>query len=219
RRRSPDRDGLHGGGARGAGGHHGARRRVRARLGSRIPEPSPRPLALKPFVLAIDGPAGAGKSTTARGVAQRLGLLHVDSGSMYRAVAWAANRKGVSLDDEKALLELLETRKIVPGPEGVCVDGASVECQIRTAEAGEAVPPATTAIAPEEHVSHATHWATLAMTPVSRPGLVYSFGAGFTRLFARSLLDFHLEGLDRIPRRGPLIVACNHITFWDPPLV
>jgi len=274
---------------------------------------------LKPFVLAIDGPAGAGKSTTARGVAQRLGLLHVDSGSMYRAVAWAANRKGVSLDDEKALLELLETRKIVPGPEGVCVDGASVEGQIRTAEAGEAAsrvalhpglrrklvalqrslarPPGlvmegrdigtvvfpdatlklfvsataearavrryqelrargehadpqailaqirerdrrdteraasplvrapdavlldTTAIAPEEQVSLATHWATLAMKPVSRPGLVYAFGAGFTRLFARTLLDFHLEGLDRIPRRGPLIVACNHISFWDPPLV
>ena len=65
----------------------------------------------------------------------------------------------------------------------------------------------------------ASHWAALAMRPVKRVGLVYAFGSGFTRLFARTLLDFEIEGLDRIPRKGPLIVACNHISFWDPPLV
>jgi len=92
---------------------------------------------LKPFVLAIDGPAGAGKSTTARGVAQRLGLLHVDSGSMYRAVAWKAQQAGVSLEDEAALVALLDRSRIEPGPDGVTVDGTPVETAIRTASAGE----------------------------------------------------------------------------------
>lgn len=92
---------------------------------------------MKPFVLAIDGPAGAGKSTTARGVARRLGLLHVDSGSMYRAVAWKAREKGVSLEDEGALVALLERSRIEPGPDGVTVDGVPVESSIRTANAGE----------------------------------------------------------------------------------
>ena len=274
---------------------------------------------MKPFVLAIDGPAGAGKSSTARGVAKRLGLHHVDSGSMYRAVAWKAQQAGVSLDDERALLTLLDRSKIEPGPDGVTVDGLSAEAAIRTADAGEAAsrvalhpglrkrlvqlqrsfarPPGlvmegrdigtvvfpdadlkiyvtatpearaerrflelqmkgengdraallaqlkerdrrdteratspltrapdailldTTELGLEEQVDLASRWATLAMKPVHRPTLIYAFGSGFTRFFARWFLDFTIEGLDRIPRKGPLIVACNHISFWDPPLV
>jgi cytidylate kinase len=274
---------------------------------------------LKPFVLAIDGPAGAGKSTTARGVAERLGLTHVDSGAMYRAVAWLALRGGVSLEDEPALLAMLDRARITPGPDGVTVDGTPVERSIRSGEAGEAAsrvalhpglrkrlvalqrsfarPPGlvmegrdigtvvfpdadlkifisatpearaerrflelrakgesagreaivaqirerdrrdteratsplvrapdailldTTHIGAPEQVDLAAHWAALAMRPARRIGLVYALGSGFTRLFARTLLDFEIEGLDRIPRKGPLIVACNHISFWDPPLV
>ncbi|HXF59406.1 MAG TPA: (d)CMP kinase, partial [Candidatus Saccharimonadales bacterium] len=89
-------------------------------------------------MLAIDGPAGAGKSSTARGVAKRLGLPHVDSGSMYRAVAWKAIQAGVPLGDEAALVRLLERSRIEPGPDGVLVDGLPVEGAIRTADAGEA---------------------------------------------------------------------------------
>src|ERR687898_124334 len=56
----------------------------------------------RPLVIAIDGPSGAGKGTVARKVAETLGYRHVDTGAMYRAVAWAAVERGVPLDDEPA---------------------------------------------------------------------------------------------------------------------
>jgi len=59
-------------------------------------------------IVAIDGPAGAGKSTVARQVAQRLNLLYLDSGAMYRAVTWQALEQGVDLRDEVAIAELVQ---------------------------------------------------------------------------------------------------------------
>lgn len=64
-----------------------------------VPTPLPR-------VIALDGPAGAGKSTVGRLLAQRLGYLFFDTGAMYRAVTWAALRRNVPLDDEAALSDL-----------------------------------------------------------------------------------------------------------------
>ncbi len=64
--------------------------------------------ALGGLVIAIDGPAGSGKSTTARGVAQRLGLRHLDTGALYRAVTLAAQQRGCDLDDGAALARLVE---------------------------------------------------------------------------------------------------------------
>ncbi|MGH7681597.1 MAG: (d)CMP kinase, partial [Candidatus Eiseniibacteriota bacterium] len=93
---------------------------------------------MKAFVVAIDGPAGAGKSATARGVAERLGLRHVDSGAMYRAVGWWASTRGVPPDSEPALIKLLESSRIEMGPGGLTIDGRPVEEHIRTAEAGGA---------------------------------------------------------------------------------
>ena len=55
---------------------------------------------MKPLIIAIDGPSGAGKGTVARAIAATLGYRHVDSGAMYRAVAWKAIRENVPLDDE-----------------------------------------------------------------------------------------------------------------------
>ena len=55
------------------------------------------------MVIAIDGPSGAGKGTVARQVAETLGYRHVDTGAMYRAVAWAAVERGIPLDDEAAV--------------------------------------------------------------------------------------------------------------------
>jgi pantoate ligase/cytidylate kinase len=60
-------------------------------------------------IVAIDGPAGAGKSTVARQVAQRLGLLYLDSGAMYRAVTWLALEQGIDVHDEVAIAELVQT--------------------------------------------------------------------------------------------------------------
>ncbi len=59
-------------------------------------------------IIAIDGPAGAGKSTVARQVAQRLNLLYLDSGAMYRAVTWKALQQGLDLQDEVAIAELVQ---------------------------------------------------------------------------------------------------------------
>lgn len=55
------------------------------------------------LTIALDGPVGAGKSSVADGVAQKLGILHLDTGAMYRAFAWKALQKGVALEDEAAL--------------------------------------------------------------------------------------------------------------------
>ena len=238
---------------------------------------------------------------------------------MYRGVALLALRRGISLEDESGLVEMVAGARFTPSPGGMLVDGVSIEDSIRTAEAGEAAsrvalhpklrrtlvsiqrsfaqgpglvmegrdigtvvfpdadlkifisataearaerrylelrakgenpdrdsiveairerdrrdtereasplvraPDAilldTTCIGPEEQIALAAHWVELARRRPDRGSLVYRFGSGFAQAFARIFLDFHVEGLERIPRKGPLIVACNHISFWDPPLV
>jgi cytidylate kinase len=85
-------------------------------------------------VITIDGPAGAGKSTAAREVARRLGYSLVDTGALYRALAWALVRAGVSPEDEAAV-EALLSRTTVELAEGrVLVDGRDVTAEIRTPE-------------------------------------------------------------------------------------
>lgn len=82
-------------------------------------------------VVAIDGPAGAGKSTVARAVAQRLGFTYLDTGAMYRAVALAALERGVPA------AEVAECVRVDVG-ERVCIDGRDVTSLIRTPEVSEA---------------------------------------------------------------------------------
>src|SRR5437016_10842632 len=86
-------------------------------------------------IVAIDGPVGAGKSTVARAVAQRLRFRYVDTGAMYRSVAWAALQRGISLSDERAVTALAQSLQIdfVTDPEGqrVLVDGVDVTDLIR----------------------------------------------------------------------------------------
>jgi len=86
------------------------------------------------LVVTIDGPAAAGKSTTAREVARRLGWLYLDSGALYRALALCALRRGVVPEDEKAVRSLLASDlDLVPAPEGtrVLLDGEDVTAEIR----------------------------------------------------------------------------------------
>lgn len=84
--------------------------------------------ASRPFIVAIDGPAGAGKSTAARRLAVRLGFAMVDTGAIYRTVALAATRAGVALDDDLALAELLPGLRIrfEPPPPGQADAGQRV---------------------------------------------------------------------------------------------
>ena len=97
------------------------------------------------MVIAIDGPAGAGKSTVARGVADALGLTYLDSGAMYRAVALAALRAGVDLDDGEALGELARGLGIALDGGAVRLDGGDVSAEIRSPEV-TARPPACRSI-------------------------------------------------------------------------
>jgi cytidylate kinase len=92
----------------------------------------------RPFIVAIDGPAGAGKSTASRGLAARLGFAMVDTGAIYRAVALAAVRRGIALDDDAALASLLPEVAIrfAPGEAGggqrVLLGEDDVSVEIRT---------------------------------------------------------------------------------------
>ena len=85
-------------------------------------------------VIAIDGPAGAGKSTVARALARRLGVQYLDTGAMYRGVTWAALRDGVDLADEVAVGVIAETANIEVTLDAVTVDGTDVTRAIRGPE-------------------------------------------------------------------------------------
>ena len=90
-------------------------------------------------VIAIDGPAGAGKSTIARALAARLGLEYLDTGVMYRAVTFAAMRRGLDLHDAEAVADLAREVDLVVDEHGVTVDGVEATAAIRTPEVTAAV--------------------------------------------------------------------------------
>lgn len=85
-------------------------------------------------VIAIDGPAGAGKSTVGRAVADRLGVGYLDTGAMYRAVTFAVLRRGVDPCDEEAVLGVAQTVEMTVGEERVMVDGVDATREIRGRE-------------------------------------------------------------------------------------
>jgi cytidylate kinase len=85
-------------------------------------------------IIAIDGPSGAGKGTVARGVAACLGYRHVDTGAMYRAVAWKALHDGVDLLDEQAVAAVGERASFDLEHGRVVIDGHDVASAIRTPE-------------------------------------------------------------------------------------
>lgn len=83
-------------------------------------------------VIAIDGPAGAGKSTIAQALAARLGLEYLDTGAMYRAITFAALERGLSLDDQPAVGEFAREATLEVGQHGVLVEGHDATAAIRT---------------------------------------------------------------------------------------
>lgn len=94
-------------------------------------------------VITIDGPGGSGKGTVSQAVAAALGWHYLDSGSLYRLLAWAAVQRGVALDDAAALVQLsarLACECCLPSPAdpAVRLDGRDVTAQLRTEAAGEA---------------------------------------------------------------------------------
>jgi cytidylate kinase len=103
----------------------------------RLPAP-PRPL-----VIAIDGPSGSGKSSTARGVASRLGLAYLDTGAMYRAITWLALEERIDRTDNDAVVDLVTQAALEvdldPERSGISIDGVDVSTAIRAPEVSAAV--------------------------------------------------------------------------------
>jgi cytidylate kinase len=97
----------------------------------------------RPLIIAIDGPSGAGKGTVARAVAARLGYRHVDTGAMYRAVAWKALGSSVDPRDESAVARIAEMAALDLEHGRVQIDGDDVSRAIRTPE----IDAAATAVA------------------------------------------------------------------------
>lgn len=89
--------------------------------------------------VAIDGPAGSGKSSISKAVAKRLGFIYVDTGALYRAVGLKLLRQGISADDEQEVKEILDKTSVnlrfIDGEQRVLLDGEDVSGQIRTPEA------------------------------------------------------------------------------------
>jgi CMP/dCMP kinase len=102
-------------------------------------------LISRKLVIAIDGPAASGKSTTARLVADRLGYLHVDTGAMYRAVALKALRQNIGIEDKARIEALVATTHVALKLKNttlhVMLDGEDVSDAIRTPEVSKAVSP------------------------------------------------------------------------------
>lgn len=93
-----------------------------------------KPISFSKLVIAIDGPSGAGKGSVSRAIAKALGCRYVDTGAMYRAVAWMAIRKGVALDDEPRVRALAERVELALDDQTVTVEGHDVTSAIRTSE-------------------------------------------------------------------------------------
>ena len=100
------------------------------------------------MIIAIDGPSGAGKSTVSDEVAKILGFSHLDTGAMFRAVAYGALKNGVDVSDEDGLAQIAENDKIVfeteegnPAYKSILMAGEDITSQIRTDEVTKAVTP------------------------------------------------------------------------------
>lgn len=97
---------------------------------------------MKKFAVAVDGPAGSGKSTVAKEIAKALGILYIDTGAMYRTVGMACLKKGIDPTDEEVVVASLDSldMKIFPeaGGQRILLDGEDITSRIRTEEIGKA---------------------------------------------------------------------------------
>ncbi|GAA1160425.1 (d)CMP kinase [Nocardioides aquiterrae] len=101
-----------------------------------------------PLVVAVDGTSGSGKSSTSRGVAERLGLRYLDTGAMFRAMTWWMLRQGVDVHDADAVAARCGEPEIVSGTDplapSITVDGTDVAVAIREDDVNAAVSPVST---------------------------------------------------------------------------
>ena len=112
--------------------------------------------AAQGIVVAVDGTSGSGKSSTSRGVADRLGLRYLDTGAMYRAMTWWMLRHGVDVEDPEAMAAVCETPRIESGTDplspSITVDGEDVATAIREPDVNAAVSPVSAVPAVRERL-------------------------------------------------------------------
>lgn len=96
---------------------------------------------MKKFAVAVDGPAGSGKSTVAKIIAKKLDIIYVDTGAMYRSIAYFSMDKEIDLKDEKTVVSILNDMdlKIIPNKDGqkINLNGVDITDLIRTQEVGQ----------------------------------------------------------------------------------
>jgi cytidylate kinase len=162
------------------------------------------------LVIAIDGPAGAGKSTVAKLLASRLGYLYLDTGALYRAVAWKVKVTGVLPQDHDAVANLLRRTTIhmdcVEERVGVYVDGQEISHELRT--------PAVSSLASlVSAIPAVREWLLPVQRKIGAGGGVVAEGRDIgTAVFPAADLKFFLEAdVDvRAARRHRQLVAAGH---------
>lgn len=153
------------------------------------------------WIVAIDGPAGAGKSTVSRLLANRLGYLHVDTGGLYRALAWKAAERRISPEDTAAVESLCRTTDIQVVPSGgeirIWVDQTDVSDRIRTPE----ISTLTSRLSALESVRESLLGL---QRSIGKPGGIVMEGRDIgTAVFPDADIKFYLEALpaERARRR------------------
>ncbi|WP_447975340.1 (d)CMP kinase [Nitrospira sp. Kam-Ns4a] len=174
--------------------------------------PRREPASARRLLVTIDGPAGAGKSTVARRLARRLGYFYLDTGSLYRALAWKATATGVSPADSQAVTRMLsETSLTIEGPPDsprVLMDGRDVTQEIRTPEVSRAASVIAAIPAVRE-------WLIPVQRRLGAAGGIVAEGRDLgTRIFPTADVKFFLDArLEvRAERRHQELVRAGHVS-------
>lgn len=162
------------------------------------------------MIIAIDGPAGVGKSTVAKLLAARLGYLYLDTGALYRAIAWKVLHERVEPADHARVAGLLETTSIhmqfQNGSMQVLVDGRDVTGELRT-------PEVTSAASIVSAIPRVREWLLPVQRQIGQRGSVVAEGRDIgTRVFPFAPLKFFLDAdaTVRAERRHRELVAAGH---------
>jgi cytidylate kinase len=162
------------------------------------------------MIVAIDGPAGVGKSTVAKLLASQLGFLYLDTGALYRSVAWAVLKQGVEPGDAKAVAALLPKlslqMQVANNEVSVSINGKDVTNELRT-------PPVSAAASVVSAIPAVRAWLLPVQREIGQKGSVVAEGRDIgTKVFPSAPVKFFLEAdpTVRAQRRHRELVAAGH---------